>query len=145
MAEALVEARAAGERGEWPIGAVVVQHGRVVGRGGNEDVASCDPTAHAEVLAIRRACAALGRQKLRDCVLYTTVYPCPMCEMVIREVGLGSVHYGGDTFRWVREVKFAEAPFAPVGPEAPEGRRLFEARLRERGRTDILDFEGDDA
>lgn len=142
MQEALAEARAAGARGEWPVGAVVVRNGAILARAGNEDVATCDPTAHAEVLAIRRACAALGRRKLRDCVLYTTLYPCPMCEMVAREVGLTEVHFGGSPFRWVREVKFGDAAFAPQGPLLEAScRGLFEARLRERGREDILGHE----
>ena len=142
MRAALAEAEAADAAGEYPVGAVVVRGGAIVGRGRNTAVASHDPTAHAEIAAIRAACRALGRTKLADCTLYTTLSPCPMCEMTIKEVRLPRVVFGGSPYRWVREVKFAQAPFAPHGPvlEA-ECRGLFTRKLRELGREDILGYE----
>lgn len=79
MDDALAEARAAGEAGDVPVGAVVVRDGRVVGRGRNRREVDADPTAHAEVLALREAARALGRWRLSDCALYVTVEPCVMC------------------------------------------------------------------
>lgn len=79
MAAALNEASAAAGHGDVPIGAVVVREGSVVGRGRNRREADSDPTAHAEILALRDAAKALGRWRLGDCALYVTVEPCVMC------------------------------------------------------------------
>ncbi len=79
MAQALAEAKAAGDAGDVPIGAVVVREGVVVGRGRNRREADHDPTAHAEILALREASRALGRWRLPDCALYVTIEPCAMC------------------------------------------------------------------
>ena len=79
MAEAVAEARAAAGHGDVPIGAVVVREGGIVGRGRNRREADRDPTAHAEILALREAAAALGRWRLSDSALYVTVEPCAMC------------------------------------------------------------------
>lgn len=76
---ALEEARAAGEAGEVPVGAVVAVAGRVVARRGNERERSGDPTAHAEVLALRDAAAVVGERRLREATLVVTLEPCPMC------------------------------------------------------------------
>lgn len=79
MREALREAELAGHRGEVPVGAVVVRAGRVLGRAGNAIEASQDPTAHAEMLALRQAAAALGTRRLLATTLYATLEPCAMC------------------------------------------------------------------
>ena len=79
MREALAEAETAAALGEVPIGAVVVHDGRVVGRGGNRRELLRDPTAHAEMLALREAARHLGGWRLLDCTLYVTLEPCPMC------------------------------------------------------------------
>jgi tRNA(adenine34) deaminase len=79
MAMALAEAKAAGERGEVPVGAVVVLAGTVLARAGNRREELADPTAHAEILAVRQAAAALGSWRLGDTTLYATLEPCPMC------------------------------------------------------------------
>jgi tRNA(adenine34) deaminase len=79
MALALAEARAAGARDEVPIGAVVVCAGEVVARAGNRVRADVDPTAHAELLALRAAAARLGSVRLLECVVYSSVEPCFMC------------------------------------------------------------------
>ncbi|HVU25258.1 MAG TPA: nucleoside deaminase, partial [Opitutus sp.] len=83
MAIALEEARAAEARGEVPIGAVVVRDGVLISRAGNRTVADDDPTAHAEMLAIRAAAASLGSQRLVGADLYVTLEPCPMCAAAI--------------------------------------------------------------
>lgn len=79
MVVALEEARAAGARGEVPIGAVIVREGRILARAGNEREGRGDPTAHAEVLALRAASAEVGSWRLEGCTLVVTLEPCPMC------------------------------------------------------------------
>ena len=94
MAAALDLARAAAERGEVPVGAVVVIDGRIVAGRGNEREASGDPTAHAEVLALRDAAAAVGDRRLRDATLVVTLEPCPMCAGALWAAQVGTVVYG---------------------------------------------------
>lgn len=79
MRAALAEARVAAKSGEVPVGAVVVKNGEIVGRGLNRPIQDCDPTAHAEVIAIRDAAAAIGNYRLTGCTLYVTLEPCTMC------------------------------------------------------------------
>ncbi len=79
MCLALGEARAAGEGGDVPIGAIVARDGEVVAAAGNEREAAGDPTAHAEILALRRAATTLGSWRLTGCSVYVTLEPCPMC------------------------------------------------------------------
>lgn len=94
MAEALQEARAAAARGEVPVGCVVVRGTEVVARAGNRTLADRDPTAHAELLAIRQAAAALGTERLNDCDLYVTLEPCAMCAAAISFARLRRLYYG---------------------------------------------------
>ena len=79
MRLALEEARRAASQGEVPVGAVVVFGEQIIGRGGNRNIAENDPTAHAEVVALRQAAARLGNYRLAGCTLYVTVEPCAMC------------------------------------------------------------------
>ncbi|THD81557.1 nucleoside deaminase [Aliigemmobacter aestuarii] len=95
MDQALDEARAAGARGEVPVGAVIVApDGRVVARAGNRTRELADPTAHAEVLAIRAACAAAGSERLPGHDLYVTLEPCPMCAAAISFARIARLYYG---------------------------------------------------
>jgi tRNA(adenine34) deaminase len=95
MELALAEARAAAERGEVPIGAVIVgSDGTVLAAAGNRTEADRDPTAHAEMLAIRAAAAVLGSPRLVDCDLHVTLEPCPMCAQAISFARLRRVYYG---------------------------------------------------
>ena len=96
MAAALEEARRAGERGEVPIGAVVVADGRIVARAGNETRALADVTAHAEILAIRRAAAAIGDERLSGADLYVTLEPCTMCAAAISFARVRRLYYGAE-------------------------------------------------
>ena len=91
---ALDEARAAGARGEVPVGAVVVQGGAVVARAGNRTRELSDPTAHAEILAIRAACAFMGSERLAGADLYVTLEPCPMCAGAISAARIARLYYG---------------------------------------------------
>ena len=95
MDVALEEARAAGARGEVPVGAVVVSpRGQVVAQAGNQTRELNDPTAHAEVLAIRAACQALGAERLVGHDLYVTLEPCAMCAAAIAAARIGRLYYG---------------------------------------------------
>lgn len=94
MEIALEEARAAGARGEVPVGACVVLGGQVVARAGNRTRELSDPTAHAEVLAIRAACAAAGSERLTGHDLYVTLEPCPMCAGAISFARIGRLYFG---------------------------------------------------
>lgn len=94
MREALSQARLALLHGDVPVGAVVVYNGKVVAYAHNEREKSGDPTAHAEVLAIRRAAKALGTRRLEGCTLYVTLEPCPMCAGAIAMSGLDRIYYG---------------------------------------------------
>lgn len=92
---ALDEARFAGERGETPVGAVIVDaSGEVLARDGNRTRELSDPTAHAEILVIREACAQLGSERLPGLDLYVTLEPCPMCAMAISSARVARLYYG---------------------------------------------------
>ena len=94
MREALAVAHAAQARGEVPVGAVVVRDGAIIGRGGNAPVADSDPTAHAEIAALREAGRALGNYRLPGCELYVTIEPCAMCAGAILHARIGRVVFG---------------------------------------------------
>jgi len=110
MELALAEARQAGERGEVPVGCVIVRDGVVIARAGNRTVADRDPTAHAEIIAIRAAAGALGSERLDGCDLYVTLEPCAMCA-------------GALSFARIRRLYFA-AP-DPKGGAVDSGVRFF--------------------
>jgi len=107
---AMAEARAAAARGEVPVGAVIVRDGVVLARAGNRTLADHDPTAHAEILAIRAACTALGSERLPGCDLYVTLEPCPMCA-------------GAIAFARIRRLYFGAAD--PKGGAVENGVRLY--------------------
>jgi cytidine deaminase len=94
MGVALQEARAAAARGEVPVGAVLAGPGGVVAQAGNRTRELCDPTAHAEVLVIRAACAALGAERLPSLDLYVTLEPCPMCAAAISAARIARLYFG---------------------------------------------------
>lgn len=90
---AFEEARSAARRGEVPIGAALILDGRVIGRAGNRTRELNDPTAHAEILAIRQACAAAGSERIGGADLYVTLEPCPMCAGAISFARIGRLYY----------------------------------------------------
>lgn len=94
MALALAEAEAAGARGEVPVGAVVVRDGKVVAKAGNRVEELGDSAAHAEMLALRAAAAALNDKRLEDCDLYVTLEPCPMCAAAISLARVRRLYFG---------------------------------------------------
>lgn len=96
MEEALREAQRALALGEVPVGAVVVRNGQIVGRGCNRPITTNDPTAHAEIIALREAGFAVGNYRLLDCDLYVTVEPCAMCAGAITHARIRRLIYGAD-------------------------------------------------
>ncbi len=112
MQIALEEARAAAERGEVPVGCVIVRDGDIIARAGNRTVADKDPTAHAELLAIRQAAVVLGSERLTDCDLYVTLEPCAMCAAAM-------------SFARIRRLYFGAAD--PKGGAVENGVRFFSA------------------
>jgi tRNA(adenine34) deaminase len=94
MREALALASAAAALGEVPVGALIVKDGEVIGRGANRPISSADPTAHAEVVALREAAARLGNYRLTGCELYVTLEPCAMCVGAMLHARLARVVFG---------------------------------------------------
>ncbi len=93
---AIEQARAAGVRGEVPVGAVVVLNERIVGAAGNRTIADCDPTAHAEIVALRAAASAVGNYRLTGAALYVTIEPCAMCAGALVQARIARLIYGAD-------------------------------------------------
>jgi len=112
MQFALEEARGAAARGEVPVGCVIVRDGAVIARAGNRTLSDKDPTAHAELLALRQAAALLGSERLTDCDLYVTLEPCTMCAAAM-------------SFARIRRLYFGAAD--PKGGAVEHGVRFFAA------------------
>jgi tRNA(adenine34) deaminase len=93
MARALTLARAAADAGEVPVGAVVIKGGIIIGEGSNANRDQHDPTAHAEIVAIRDACRALGTDRLTGCDLWVTLEPCAMCAGAIAHARIARLYY----------------------------------------------------
>jgi len=141
MAAALAEARSAAARDEVPVGAVVVRNGDIVAGAGNRRRELADPTAHAEVIAIREAAAVLGDFRLEGCTLYVTLEPCPMCAATCRQARLDLVVWGADDPKAgacgsVIDLAGDRRLGPPLahrgGLEAAESRRLLEAFFAKR-------------
>jgi tRNA(adenine34) deaminase len=96
MEAALAEARLAAERGEVPVGAVVVVEDRILARAGNRTIGDCDPTAHAEIIALREAAKAVGNYRLLGASLYVTIEPCAMCAGAMVQARIARLIYGAD-------------------------------------------------
>src|SRR5258708_34370671 len=94
MQEALRAAQGALELGEVPVGAVVVHNGRIIGRGFNRSIVDSDPTAHAEIVALREAAATVHNHRLSDCDLFAPIEPCPMCAGALVHARIRRLVYG---------------------------------------------------
>ena len=130
MDQALDQARAAADRGEVPVGAVVVRDGVVLAVAGNRTRELNDPTAHAEVLAIRAACAAEGAERLSGADLYVTLEPCPMCAAAISNARIARLYYGaGDPKSGgvAQGARVFDHPQCHHVPEVYDGLREIEA------------------
>jgi tRNA(adenine34) deaminase len=124
MQTALDEARAAEARGEVPVGCVIVCDGAVVARAGNRTLADRDPTAHAELLALRAAAAAIGSERLTDCDLYVTLEPCTMCVGAISFARIRRLYFGAPDPKGgavEHGVRFFAAPTCHHRPEVYGG------------------------
>ena len=138
---AMAEARAAAARGEVPVGAVIVRDGVVIARAGNRTLADHDPTAHAEILAIRAACTALGSERLPGCDLYVTLEPCPMCAGAIAFARIRRLYFGAadpkggaveSGVRFFASPTCHHAPDVYSGVGESEAARLLKEFFRER-------------
>ena len=130
MALALDEARLAGSVGEVPVGAAVVKDGRIVATGRNRPRAAHDPTAHAEIEAIRAAARLCGDERLAGCDLYVTLEPCTMCAAAISFARIRRLYYGASDPKGgavESGVRFFEAPTCHHSPEVYGGLRESEA------------------
>ena len=130
MGLALEEARAAGGCGEVPVGCVIVRDGKVVASAGNRTLADHDPTAHAEIVAIRSACAAFGSERLSDCDLYVTLEPCAMCAGAVAFARIRRLYYGAPDPKGGavdNGVKFFASPSCHHRPEVYGGLAEAEA------------------
>jgi tRNA(adenine34) deaminase len=134
MEMALDEARRAGERGEVPIGAVVVVDGRAIASAGNRTRELNDVTAHAEIAAIRAASATLGQERLTGADLYVTLEPCTMCAAAISFARIRRLYYGAEDLKGGgvdNGVRFFEQPTCHHAPEVYSG-------LNESASADLL-------
>jgi tRNA(adenine34) deaminase len=146
MRQALAAAREAGAIGEVPIGAVVVCDGRVVATGSNRREIDADPTAHAEMIAVREASRVLGRWRLEGCTVYVTLEPCPMCAGALHAARVDRCVYGavdpkagalGTLYDIASDVRLNHRYEVIAGVMADESAALlreFFAGLRARGR-----------
>ncbi|MBO6723473.1 MAG: nucleoside deaminase [Roseitalea sp.] len=124
MQAAMDEARAAARHGEVPVGAVIVRDGAIIARAGTRPREANDPSAHAEMLAIRAACAALGRDRLTGCDLYVTLEPCTMCAAAISFARIRRLYFGATDEKGgavVSGVRFFEQPTCHHAPEVYPG------------------------
>jgi tRNA(Arg) A34 adenosine deaminase TadA len=130
MEIALEEAKAAGDRGEVPVGAVLVHGGRIIARAGNRTRELADPTAHAEMLAIREACRALAAERLAEADLFVTLEPCAMCAGAISFARIRRLYFGAADDKGgavVNGPRFFSQPTCHHAPEIYSGFREQEA------------------
>ena len=137
MGDALALADAAIAIDEVPVGAVVVRDGQIIGRGHNRTRIDCDPTAHAEIVAIRQATQFLGNDRLDECDLWVTLEPCTMCAGAIAHARIGRLYYGADDPKGGAVdsgVRFFDAPTCHHKPE------IYAGMEGERAAKLLLDF-----
>ena len=144
MLKAIEEAKKAEQIGEVPIGAIIVRDNEIIGRGFNLRETSHDPTAHAELVAIRDACERIGAWRLLECTLYVTLEPCPMCAGAIVQSRIKRVVYGthdpkagcaGTLMNLLQEPRFnheTELTYGVLQPECALLLTQFFRRLRDR-------------
>jgi len=124
MEKALEQARIAVASGEVPVGAVIVQNGNIIASGGNRTIENNDPTAHAEMIAIRQAARHLGSQRLTNCDLYVTLEPCPMCAAAISFARIRRLYFGAADIKGgavENGVRFFTQPTCHHSPEVYSG------------------------
>lgn len=143
MKKAFEEAKGAAARGECPVGAVLVKDDQIISRAGNRELELQDPTAHAEILCMRIAGPLLGGHVLADCTMYSTLWPCPMCQGAMLQARIARVVHGSMPFAWVEKVRFNKGNLLIDGPVLAEScRAIFIDWARKNNRLDILQEEG---
>ena len=144
MNEALLLARRAGEEQEVPVGAVIVKEGNIIGRGWNRNIGLHDPSAHAEIMAMREAGIALGNHRLTACTLYVTLEPCMMCAGAMIHARLDRIVFGasdpktgaaGGKFDLLSDLVHNHAPLVDGGCLADECSTLLKDFFRQRRRS----------
>lgn len=144
MNEALLLARRAGEEQEVPVGAVIVKEGNIIGRGWNRNIGLHDPSAHAEIMAMREAGVALGNHRLTACTLYVTLEPCMMCAGAMIHARLDRIVFGasdpktgaaGGKFDLLSDLVHNHAPLVDGGCLADECSTLLKDFFRQRRRS----------
>ena len=142
MAVAFDEAQAAYERGECPVGSVIVKNGDIVACAGNQEIELKDPTAHAEILVLRKAGQILNKHTFPDCTVYTTLWPCPMCANALLRAKVPKVVCGAKSFKYIYDDTFNPSHLVSEGPiMTDECRGIFIRWVKETGREFILGDE----
>jgi tRNA(Arg) A34 adenosine deaminase TadA len=145
MREARVQAEAAFNRGECAVGALLVLDGQVIARAGNREHELHDPTAHAEILVLREAGRLLGTHTFPDCVVYTTLWPCPMCQSAMLRAKVGRVVCGARSFKYIYDVTFNPTRLPKSGPIMEDAcRDVFVRWVKSRSFDEILEYESSD-
>lgn len=140
MKEALKEAYQAYERGECAVGAVLVLDGNIIARAGNEERELYDPSAHAEILVLRKAGQILGKHTFPDCTLYTTLWPCPMCQNVMLRAKVKNVICGARSFKYIYENDFDQSKLLKHGPIMEDDcRKIYIKWLNDKGLHNIIE------
>lgn len=143
MGEAFKEAVLAEARGECPVGAVLVKDNRIIIRSGNREIEQFDPTAHAEMLCLREAGRVLGSHVLTGCTMYTTLWPCPMCQGAMLQAQINRAVSGARTFKWITEERFNGGLLTIDGPiREDDCRALMIEWAKKNNRLEILEKEG---
>jgi len=144
MEDALLLAKHAGSKDEVPVGAVIVREGNIIGRGWNRNIGLHDPSAHAEIMAMREAGVALGNHRLTACTLYVTLEPCMMCAGAMIHARLDRIVFGasdpktgaaGGKFDLLSDLVHNHAPLVDGGCLADECSTLLKDFFRQRRRS----------
>ncbi|ABD54135.1 CMP/dCMP deaminase zinc-binding protein [Jannaschia sp. CCS1] len=137
MEAALDQARQAAARGEVPVGAVISRNGEIIARAGNRTREDHDPTGHAEILAIRSACAALQSERLPGCDLWVTLEPCPACAATISAARIRRLYYAAPD---PKSGGIAQGPRIFTHPQAHHVPEIYTGLLEEEAATLLRDF-----
>ena len=142
MLEAYKEAEKAYNKGECPVGAVIVRNGTIIARAGNRELELNDPTAHAEILVMREAGRLLGKHTFPECTVYSTLWPCPMCENALLRAKVPKIVCGARSFKYIFKTTFNPSRLSSIGPIMEEEcRDIFVRWIKETGREFILEDE----
>ncbi|MDD3887560.1 MAG: nucleoside deaminase [Patescibacteria group bacterium] len=142
MSIALEEAKKAYKRKECPVGAVLIKNGKIIAKAGNREVELKDPTAHAEILVLREAGQILNAHTFRDCIVYTTLWPCPMCANSLLRAKISKVICGAKSFKYIYKETFNPSHLSIVGPIMNnECRDIFIKWTKKTNREFILSLE----